>query len=299
MGLLERYKKAGGFVQLLQLLETCTPQKRDKFLSMIREENQHWEAALRPRILTVDRIFTWSPVILTEILTRLQTINIAVLYSSFDEKRRNQMNSILNFNQHKQVKQLVEDKKFSLSEVNISMEKFLVETRSLINLGVIKLDRIDPELEVPTDIEEKLNTAQLLKSVAGNAPFAIPSQPVYMSQEKKYEIASEAYQPPPVVSLAKVNLTVGPTKVAVAISESRIVEAGYDGNDVRMPFEPPSLENLLSKAESVKEKEKEKELIEELKKFKEQVQVLNQENLMLRHEVDVLRDKLERIKKIA
>lgn len=268
MGLLERYKKSGGFVQLLGLLETCTPQKREKFLSMIREENPSWETALRPRILTVDRIFTWSPVMLTEILTRIPTINIAVLFSSFDDSRRAQMSSILNFNQHKQVKELVESKKFTLSEVNISMEKFLTEARNLINQGIIKLDKVDPEMEVPFDVEEKLNTASVIKNM--NA----------QSSEDK----SEASRITPIS-----------VKIPINVSEAKINEAGYNGDDLKMPMAPPSLDVLLHPQEN----EPNKEILNELTKLKEKVQVLTQENFMLKHENEVLKDKLERIRKIA
>jgi hypothetical protein len=271
MSLLERYKKTGGFVQLLGLLETCTPQKRDKFLNMIKEESVAWELALRPRILTVERIFTWSSVILTEILTRLQTINVAILYSNFDEDRRNQMSSVLNFNLHAQVKQIVKEKKFTLSEVNISMEKFLIETRSLINQGIIKLDRIDPELDVPVNIEDKLNASLTTKPVT----VAAPSAPVQ----------DMVFKPSPAVPLTRI----------VTLSEAKVAEIGYDGEDLSMPLRPPSLDGLLVKQEVALNTE----LHIEISKLKEKIQFLEQENLMCKQEIMALNDKLERIRKIA
>jgi hypothetical protein len=50
--------------------------------------------------------------------------------------------------------------KFTSAEVGVSIEKFLNETRSLIGQGVIKLDKIDPEMEVPKNFEEKLSEIQ-------------------------------------------------------------------------------------------------------------------------------------------
>jgi hypothetical protein len=160
MSLLERYKKSGGFLQLLNLLETCSQQKRDKFLSMIKEENPIWEAALRPRILNIDRVFNWTPAILGEILTRLQSIHIAGLYSTSDKERQNLIMNSLSFSQNNQVKQFLDVQKFTSAEVGVSIEKFLNETRSLIGQGVIKLDKIDPEMEVPKNFEEKLSEIQ-------------------------------------------------------------------------------------------------------------------------------------------
>lgn len=268
MGLLERYKKSGGFVQLLTLLETCTPQKRDKFLSMIKEENSAWEDALRPRILTVDRIFMWSSVVLTEIVTRLQALTIAALYSAFDEERRNQMNSILNFNQHRQVKQYVAEKKFTAADFNIGMEKFLIETRGLINQGVIKLDKVDPELEVPDDIEEQLNAHHSHKSVSTSGPIA-PSAPS-ISPAKDASVKSNV------------------------IPLSKIPEVSYDNEMQGMS----SLKDIDKK--SVKpEPTNEKELQNEVLRLKEKVHLLTQENLTLKSEIDNLKDKIERIRKIA
>ena len=39
MSMIDRYKKKGGFLQLLNLLETTGGEKREKFLKMIAEEN--------------------------------------------------------------------------------------------------------------------------------------------------------------------------------------------------------------------------------------------------------------------
>ena len=38
MSTLSRYQKSGGFIQLVQLIETCGKQKQDNFLSMIEKE---------------------------------------------------------------------------------------------------------------------------------------------------------------------------------------------------------------------------------------------------------------------
>jgi hypothetical protein len=265
MGLLERYKKSGGFVQLLTLLETCTPQKRDKFLAMIKEENSAWEDALRPRILTVDRIFMWSPVALTEIVTRLQALTIAALYSAFDEARRNQMNGILNFNQHKQVKQYVAEKKFTAADFNIGLEKFLVETRGLINQGVIKLDKVDPELEVPDDIEEQLNAHNPIKSFSTNGLSASPAPP------KDAPVKSNVI---PLCKIPEVSYD----------SEVHVVSSSLNDID-RKPIRQESTND--------------KELQSEVLRLKERVQLLTHENLTLKNENDILKDKIERIRKIA
>lgn len=65
--MLDRYKKKGGFHQLLQLLETSPSAKREQFLTLIGGENPVWEDALRRRVLTITRVYGWESQYLAEI----------------------------------------------------------------------------------------------------------------------------------------------------------------------------------------------------------------------------------------
>lgn len=60
MGMLDRYKKKGGFVQLLQLIETSPSKKQEQFLGLIAEESPAWEDTLRKKILTIDKVYSWD-----------------------------------------------------------------------------------------------------------------------------------------------------------------------------------------------------------------------------------------------
>ena len=67
MSMLSRYKRAGGFVQLLSLIETSGPSKREKFLEIIRGESSSWGEAIERHSLSIDRIFSWPDEVITEI----------------------------------------------------------------------------------------------------------------------------------------------------------------------------------------------------------------------------------------
>jgi hypothetical protein len=175
------------------------------------------------------------------------------------------------------IKQIAEEKKFTLSEVNISIEKFLVETRNLINQGVIKLDRIDPELEVPTDIEEKLNAAQLIKSVNDNSTFNSSSFPPYMPPENKSESKEE---------LPKNK------------RDSQAIVRSFATNEFKIG-EGESISENFPRDQKKSENKNESSLQVELNKMREKMQLLRQENHVLKGENDVLKDKLDRIKRIA
>ena len=60
MGMLDRYKKKGGFIQLLNLIETTASPKAEKFLKMIGEESPAWEAEIKKKVLSIDRLATWN-----------------------------------------------------------------------------------------------------------------------------------------------------------------------------------------------------------------------------------------------
>jgi flagellar motor switch protein FliG len=56
MDLLRRYHKPGGFLQLVQLIETCGPQKQQQLLTSIEKESLEWANEVRAKILTINRI---------------------------------------------------------------------------------------------------------------------------------------------------------------------------------------------------------------------------------------------------
>src|SRR5262245_5758279 len=78
MGHLDRYKKSGGFIQLLELIESFAETKQTKFLTLIEEENATWAKALREKMLTVQRITAWPPATLAEIVPHMNPSMMAM-----------------------------------------------------------------------------------------------------------------------------------------------------------------------------------------------------------------------------
>ena len=79
MAMLDRYKKKGGFVQLLQLIETSPKAKQEQFLSLIASESPAWEEALRKKTITAEKILSWAPEVLAEVVTRLPPLTVSVI----------------------------------------------------------------------------------------------------------------------------------------------------------------------------------------------------------------------------
>ena len=66
MSMIDRYRKKGGFVQLLNLIETMGKDKQEKFLKMIGDESPNWSVEIRKRLLSIDKILSWNPSYLAE-----------------------------------------------------------------------------------------------------------------------------------------------------------------------------------------------------------------------------------------
>lgn len=159
MGMLDRYRKAGGFFQLLNLIETSPEAKQEKFLGLIKEESVAWEAEIRRRKLTFDRIATWQQSDLMEVCPRIPDKIIAVaLFPLAPEKREGFIKS-LSHAQKRVVEEFLSGTAPASGEVFSCQSKIVQEVRTMGQGGQLKFDKIDPELVIPEGIEEKLNNS--------------------------------------------------------------------------------------------------------------------------------------------
>lgn len=157
MGMLDRYKKKGGFAQLLQLLETSPSAKREQFLNLISSESPVWEEALRKRILTINKVYSWDGQYLVEVFSRLQPLTLANALHGNDTDQTEKLLGCLPPISRRKITDLMAESSPSAAEKNTCVAKILSEVRSFISQGIIKLEKIDPDLLVPEDIEESLN----------------------------------------------------------------------------------------------------------------------------------------------
>ncbi len=253
MGMLDRYKKKGGFQQLLTLIETSGKQKQEQFLGLIAQENPGWEKMLRSKLLSAEIIFAWPQEFLSEILSRLQPLTLAVaLHSNSQEKNDEIMGCIPNATKRK-ILQIMAEKSPTPAETSTCLSKVVVEVRDLIKQGLVRLEKIDPNLVIPENIEDQL------------------AQGIQLD-----------------------------THLDTATSSDASTDLGQDSGEVSAAsiFEPQL--RFDKAAESAKEfstdKGNHKEEIDFLKK---KLNLLATENTQLKHEVNVLRGKIEQIKRIA
>lgn len=157
MGMLDRYKKKGGFYQLLQLLETSPSAKREQFLTLIGGESPAWEEALRKRILTITRVYSWDGQYLVEIFSRVQPLTLANALHGNPEEEIEKLLGCLPPISKRKITDLMAESSPTGAEKATCISRMLTEVRGFVSQGIIRLDKVDPELHVPENIEEMLS----------------------------------------------------------------------------------------------------------------------------------------------
>lgn len=157
MGMLDRYRKPGGFAQLLNLLETSPGAKQEKFLALIFEESPAWAEEVKKRMLSFENILTWSTQDLMEFIPRMpDKIVCAAIWGLPDDQIANLMKSV-----SPQQRRYIQDTKANnaaptSAEIATCKNKFVIEARTAGSNGALKFEKINPDLVIPEGIEAKL-----------------------------------------------------------------------------------------------------------------------------------------------
>jgi hypothetical protein len=157
MGMLDRYKKKGGFIQLLNLIETSGGKKQEQFLGLISQESPAWEQELKKKVLTVERIFSWPNDVMSEVLSRLQPLTLCVsLWGRPPEQIEKILAPLPPITKRKLMDQMAELKPNPAEKATCEM-KMISEVRAIVASGYIKFEKFDADLFIEENIEERLN----------------------------------------------------------------------------------------------------------------------------------------------
>ncbi|OFZ30347.1 MAG: hypothetical protein A2622_07990 [Bdellovibrionales bacterium RIFCSPHIGHO2_01_FULL_40_29] len=177
--MVDRYKKSGGFVQLLQVLETCGPKKYDQFMNIISEEDPNWAAAIKEKMLTFEKILNWKPEVLLEVLANVNPLAFCTAIKGLSPEAQNNFLSGLSHQEKRKLENQIEDLKPTPVEISSCVMKVISETRTLLTSGVLKAAKIDQSLVIPESFEEKLSakgSASVLDSMLSD-DLSLASQP--------------------------------------------------------------------------------------------------------------------------
>ena len=235
MGMLDRYKKKGGFVQLLILIETSGKQKQEQFLTLIGQESRSWEEAIRKYMFSIDRIMGWDVQFRSEIFSRIQPLTLATVLHGMESNQLESVLSCISISEKRKIVGMVGERNPTLAEKLTCVLKIISDVRGFSSGGILKLDKCDPEMVIPENIEDILAQQGYLTSPDAELVFPEDSgKAAPLNFEAKSEVS---------------------------------------GGNSRMS--------------------------EEVEFLKKKVNQLAAENNALKHEVNIFRNKLEQIKKIA
>ncbi len=181
MSMIDRYKKKGGFVQLLNLIETTGKDKQEKFLKLIADENPSWEQEVRKKMLTIDKVLGWNQTYLAEIFPRVPAVQLAMIVGGLPPEKAEHFKKVLTFKERKAVEDILQDKVPNGAEVGTGIMKLFAEIRKMIAEGSLKFEKFDQDMVVPENIEELLSQGRVYMSAkeidaqVEAAPAGIPA----------------------------------------------------------------------------------------------------------------------------
>lgn len=166
MAMVDRYKKNGGFVQLLQVLETCGTKKREQFMGIIAQESPKWAEAINQKMISFDRIISWSPEVMLEILATVNKLAFVTALKSLSPEQLEKFLSTLPGQERRKLEMSMQEINSGPNEISASIMKIITETRAMFISGSLKYDKVDATLSIPENFEEKL-----MKGDTGSSNF--------------------------------------------------------------------------------------------------------------------------------
>ncbi len=160
MGMVDRYKKSGGFIQLIQVIETCGAKKREQFMTIISQESPAWADALNQKCLTYEKILAWKPEALMEIIASMSLLTFATALKGLPEDQLGVVLLKLSHQDKAKIERAMQELNPSAVEVSSGQMKVISETRGLLISGALKAEKIDLSLVIPFDYETMLQKGQ-------------------------------------------------------------------------------------------------------------------------------------------
>lgn len=155
--MLSRFRKQGGFLQLVQLIETCEPAKKKSLMSLVASEDPGWAHLVLKKSLTVEKILGWPESALMEILPHMPMPLLAVMYNYNDKQTKTRLLASLDARLAKELMKSVENLNENQltggqAEVFTASIKLIQLVRELESDGTINLFHIDPTLVIDLKI---------------------------------------------------------------------------------------------------------------------------------------------------
>ncbi|MGE0762333.1 MAG: FliG C-terminal domain-containing protein [Bdellovibrionales bacterium] len=152
MSTLKRYRKPGGFKQLLILLETSPATKKEQLLKIVAAEDKRWAGELEKRILTMNKILSWKIEVVEKIMQLIpeQTWPKALFHLSPDDRQKLfvQLIQFLPQTRQKQMNESLAGLAPTPGEIEAAHLLIIKKVREMQANGDLKLEQFDANLNL-------------------------------------------------------------------------------------------------------------------------------------------------------
>lgn len=148
MSTLGRFRKPGGLLQLIRLIETSESEKRKQLLGLIAKEDPGWAHMVQAKTLSFERIMSWPDRILEELLEDLPVNLIVSLIQMGSAEDASKILRCHPRRLEKEIRQKNEDREVDHSEKVLALNKLLLLIRDLQDQGRLSFATFDPGLDI-------------------------------------------------------------------------------------------------------------------------------------------------------
>jgi flagellar motor switch protein FliG len=145
MSLLNRYRRKGGFENLLKLVESSTPAKQEQLLKLIEAEDSSWAELIRVKSLSMDKIFSWEPQYLKDIVYRVKPRILGISLIGQSKEVHEKVAACMPEIKWVEVSDYLGDN-FGPGEIHAAQNQVIATTRELVEDGYIRFEDVDPKL---------------------------------------------------------------------------------------------------------------------------------------------------------
>lgn len=193
MAMVDRYRKSGGFNELLKVLETCNAKKREQIMGIIQSETPEWALAIEQKTINFHKILSWEPNVLLDIVSSIPSLQMAIALKSLQASEYQVFIQKLSHQEQRKLELVYDEIKPNPADIASGVFKVIGEVRDLIAKNVVKVEKFDLSLHIPNNFEATLvkQPGKPVEKTAGGPKGFQSSAP-----ETKPKVASKPFEVP-------------------------------------------------------------------------------------------------------
>lgn len=152
MSMLNRFRKQGGFNQLLLLLESCDPIKQKNLLTLVAQEDPGWAYLFKIKTITFEKLIGFNDQLWLDLIPHLNHKVIGDFLSHLQQTEKTRLLLLLDYSSQRVVTEMLADKKSTAAEHSTAFIKIIQTIRDLEDKKIINFAYHDPSLVIDQKI---------------------------------------------------------------------------------------------------------------------------------------------------